>query len=136
MTHFKFGWPQPFHDKISKGTITMDVQKKHISVGEKKVYNQELIYARVIGLLTSGREIDFDSVLSTELAAYPPSMFDEHGVMRSGQKSELKKALQVLVSERGAVPAGTVMFDVSALSGHCIGHRACYALMSMPSWHM
>ncbi len=28
----------------------MDVQKKHVLVGKERVYDQELIYARVIGL--------------------------------------------------------------------------------------
>ena len=115
MNDFKSGWPHSFHNKIPKGAITMDIQKKHISVGEHKVYDQELIYARVIGLLTSGREIDFNSILSTELAAYPPSMFDEHGLMRSAQKSEQKRNLQVLVSERAIVPVDTTVVDVSAL---------------------
>ena len=43
------------------------------------VYDKELIYARVIGLLTSSREIDFNDVLAIELAAYPPSMFNADG---------------------------------------------------------
>ena len=109
MNDFKSSWPHSFHNKIPKGAITMDIQKKHISVGEHKVYNQELIYARVIGLLTSEKEIDFNFILSTELAAYPLSMFDEHGLMRSAQKSELKRNLQVLVSERAILdPFDTV----------------------------
>jgi len=93
----------------------VDSKKKHIAVGEMKVYNPEVIYARTIGLVTSGREIDFDSVLSTELAAYPPSMFDVNGLMRVTSKSDLKKTLQVAVSERSTPFPDTVIYDLSAL---------------------
>ena len=95
--------------------IYCTVHYRHVSSYKRINCDQELIYARVIGLLTSGREIDFNSILSTELAAYPPSMFDEHGLMRSAQKSELKRNLQVLVSERAIVPVDTTVVDVSAL---------------------
>ena len=53
----------------------MDARKKYISLGDHRVYDQEMVYARAIGLLASSREIDFDDVLNYELAAYPPSMF-------------------------------------------------------------
>ncbi len=53
MAVFKSGWPVSFYDKLSKVVVTMDSQKKHIQVGKEKVYDQELIYARVIGLLVS-----------------------------------------------------------------------------------
>ena len=40
-----------------------------------------LIYARLIELIASYREIDFDKFLAYELAAYPPSMFNSDGEM-------------------------------------------------------
>ena len=40
-------------------------------VGKERVYDQELMYARVIGLLASSRDINFADVLACELAAYP-----------------------------------------------------------------
>ena len=43
--------------------------------------NQEAIYARVIGLLVSQRDLDLKEVLATELTAYPPSMFHADGQM-------------------------------------------------------
>ena len=50
----------------------MDARKKYISLGDHRVYDQEMVCARA-----SSREIDFDDVLNYELAAYPPSMFSE-----------------------------------------------------------
>ena len=38
----------------------MDVKKKHVLLGNERVYDQELIYARAIGLLVSSRDIKFD----------------------------------------------------------------------------
>ena len=38
-------------------------EKKHVSVSMERVYDQELIYARVIGLLASSRDINFDDEL-------------------------------------------------------------------------
>ena len=47
----------------------MDVKKNHVLVGKerRRVYDQELIYAPVIGLLTSSREINFNDVLAYKL---------------------------------------------------------------------
>ena len=92
----------------------MDAENKHVSIGEHRVYGQELIYARAIGLLTSSREINFDDVLA--FAAYPPSMFSEEGKMRTAKsKSSLKQLLQVCVSERNCPPPDVVIYDVSAV---------------------
>ena len=57
----------------------MDAKKNHVLVGKERVYDHELIYALVIGLLASSREINFNDVLAFELAAYPPSMFNADG---------------------------------------------------------
>ena len=36
----------------------MDVKRNHVFVGKERVYDQKLIYARVIGLPASSREIN------------------------------------------------------------------------------
>ena len=46
---------------------------KHIYL-KHTVLDQEAIYDRVIGVLVSNGDVDLPYVLSTELAAYPPSM--------------------------------------------------------------
>ena len=85
-------------------------------VGKERVYDQELIYARVIGLLASSREIDFNDVLAFELAAYPPSMFKADGKINvATSKSTLKHKLQVTISERNCPISDTMIFGVSVL---------------------
>ena len=49
----------------------MDVKKNQVLVGKERVFDQDLIYARVIGLLACSREINFSNVLAFQLAAYP-----------------------------------------------------------------
>ena len=113
---FTNGWPKSFYDSISKLVVTMDVKQKQLFVGKKRVYDQELIYARVIGLLASARDINIDDVLSFELAAYPPSMFDSDGMMKIGKtKSSLKNKLKVTVSERSCPSCNVLIYDVSAM---------------------
>ena len=116
MSNFKAGCPGSFDDPLSKLVVTMDVMKKHVLVGKERVYDQELIYARVIGLLASSREINFDDVLAYELATYPPSMFNPGGEMKiTKSKSTLKLKLQVVISERSCPVPETFIYDVSAL---------------------
>ena len=116
MVAFKSGWPETFYNKVSMNVVTMDSKKKHITIGQEKVYDQELIYARVIGLLVSSRDINFDDVISCELAAYPPSMFTSDGYLKTAKsKSALKKSMQVTISERSSPIPDTVIYDVSAL---------------------
>ena len=114
--HFRGGWLGSFYDPLGKLVVTMDVKKKHVLLGEERVYDQELIYACVIGLLASSRDIKFDDVLAYELAAYPPSMFNSEGEMKTAKsKSTLKHKLQVTVSERNCPIPNIVIYEVSAL---------------------
>ncbi len=92
MLQFTNGWPNSFYDSLSKLVVTMDVKQKQLLVGKKRVYDQELIYTRVIGLIASARDINIDDVLSFELAAYRPSMFASDRMMKiCTTKSSLKK---------------------------------------------
>ena len=85
-------------------------------LGNERVYDQELIYARVIRLLVSSRDTKFDDVLAYELAAYPPSMFNSEGEIKIAKsKSTLKHILQVTVSERTCPIPDIVIRDLSAL---------------------
>jgi hypothetical protein len=82
MQTFESTWPTGFYDTIPRKITTMTVTKKHVSVGEVKVFDIGLIYSRVIGLQASSREVDIDDVLAHELAPIPTSMFTESGEMR------------------------------------------------------
>ena len=61
----------------------MDSKNKHIAVGQEMVYGQKVIYARAIGLLVSSSNINFDYVISCELAAYLPSMCTSDGHLKT-----------------------------------------------------
>ena len=62
-----------FYNTLSKQVVTFAERKKRLSVGESAIVHQEAIYARVIGLLVSQRDLDLQQILATELTAYPPS---------------------------------------------------------------
>ena len=77
----------------------MSLTRKHIKVGDSKVFDTETIYARAMGLQRTSRQVDTDQLLSHELTPYPASMFGDDGHMREAKtKSNLKKALQVEIS--------------------------------------
>lgn len=114
LTQFESSWPNGFYSPLSHQVITFSDKKKQISV--EKFVDQEAIYARVIGLLVSQRDLDLQQVLATELAAYPPSMFQADGQMRlTTGKSVLKNNLQVEVSQRLLSSPTAVVIDVSAV---------------------
>ncbi|KAG1677098.1 Clavesin-2 [Nymphon striatum] len=94
MTVFESRLPQGLYETIKKKVATMDHSRKHVKVGAVKVFDTNLIYARVIGLQVSGRDIDIKDVLGHELAPVPTSMFDDTRDMRIAKsKSTLKKIL-------------------------------------------
>ena len=67
----------------------MKTQKKKLPIEDTPVIDQEVIYARLIGLFNSNMSLDFNAILASEFSAYPPLMFDSTG------QSTLKKSLQV-----------------------------------------
>ena len=94
----------------------MDSKKKNVALGEHRIFDQELIYVRVIGLQSSNREtIKMNYVLEFELAAYPPSMFNSEGQMKTpNAKSVLKQSLQHTILKRNC-HVDVVVWDVSAV---------------------
>ena len=101
MKQYESKWPEGFNEKISKVVELMTESKKHVKVGDLKVFDTNLIYNRVVGLQASSRDIDILRLLSHELAPVPTSMFTDSGDMRiCTAKSVLKKLLQSEVSIR------------------------------------
>ena len=74
MEAFEKDWPVRFNSPIPKKIITIVTSKKSLKVGDKYVYDINLIYSRVLGLQQS-RNIDLAEVLKHELAPFPTSMF-------------------------------------------------------------
>ena len=96
MSDFLKSWPEGFNKTISKPVVTMSMGKKHIKVDKVAVYDPSVIYLRILGL-QKARDINLKEVMKYELAAVPPSIFDDKtGEMRlTPSKSCLKSLLQV-----------------------------------------
>ena len=55
MSNFMAGWPGSFYNPLGKLLVTMDVMKKHMSVGKERVYDQmhvSLVYLQIHGRST------------------------------------------------------------------------------------
>lgn len=83
--------------------------KKHVVLGGNNLFDQEMIDARITGLMSSNRPVPIDACLSTELAAYPPppALFDSAGMMQVSNKSNLKTALQITASKQSVSAVDT-----------------------------
>lgn len=109
-------WPEGFYNPIKTQVVTFSSKRKAVKVGDVAVIDQEAIYARVIGLMVSQRDVDLGEVLSCELAAYPPSMFHSDGSIRLATgKACLKKCLAVETSARMWGELSVIVVDVSAV---------------------
>ena len=90
--------------------------KKAMKVKGNDVFDQEAIYARVIGLIVSQRELDLTDVVSCELAAYPPSMFNpDRSMYIATNKTCLKNSLTVETSVWVWGQPPVIVVDVSAV---------------------
>ena len=101
-----------------------------------KVYDQDLIYGRVIGMLVSSRDPNFDDFLSCELVAYPPSMFCADRQKNSKGKSILGKNRQVTISERNCstfVRYFVISINTSARMQRAESSRVHNVLLDMPT---
>lgn len=115
LIEFEDSWPEGFVAPISKKIVTLAEKKKSLNVAGQEVMDPDAIYNRALGLLASDRDFEFDELLSTEMAVWPPSMFNPDGTMRKGTKSDMKTSLQVDIPLRH-IPAPTALVvDVSAL---------------------
>ena len=100
MKQFDTGWPATFYEPLSNKVVTMSVTKKRVKLGSADCFDTNLIYSRVMGLMSS-RDIDLKDVFSHKLAPVPASMFEYSGDMRiTKSKSTLKRKLQVEQSSR------------------------------------
>ena len=116
MIEFQKNFPDGLHSTIHKKVVTMNVTRKHIKVGQAKVFDTSVIYSRVLGLEASGRDIDIKHILSHELAPIPTALFDEYGNLRIAKsKASFKSQLQINVSERIMGAMNVVVIDGSAL---------------------
>ena len=100
MNKFQSTLPHGFAKKVSKTVVTQSEGKKHVNVGETKVFDTSLIFSWAIGLQASTRDsVDIKILLLYELAPVPTYMLSESGDLQICKaKSQLKKQLQSVIS--------------------------------------
>ena len=104
---YESSWSEAFNGALSKNVTTMAVSRKSVKFGTSTVYDTQLIYSRVMGLVST-RPIDLQDLFNYELAPLPTSMFDDNGNMRISTKSVLKNKLQVTQSTRASVKPNVI----------------------------
>ena len=110
MRDFESGWPETFHGTLKKKTVTMAASNKAVKIAGTPVYDTELIYTIVIRLQQS-RNFNIQTILTYELSATPPALFDENGDMRLHTKATLRNQLKVEISNRRTSPPDAIIID-------------------------
>jgi hypothetical protein len=109
--------PDGFHKPIKKKVKTMQVLKRGVMVKNKTVYDLEAVFARLL-IVGQKRNLELADVFQHELCPVPPSLIDEYGFLRKGNKSVLVNHLGVSISN--PPPANTLLVDASQLLYHIV----------------
>ena len=102
LSSFESGLPENFYEPIPRTVITIENLKKGVKIGEKKVVNPEVIYARALAMRWIDPDFDFEKLLESEMAPHPTSQFNKEGLPRSSDKYKLTNNLKVQVPARNA----------------------------------
>ena len=94
---FEKNWPESFYKPLRRETKPIAADRKSIDIGDQKVIDVGVFYARALTLHASRRpgNLTIDTMLATELSPVATSMFTDYGNMRTTQKSHLKNELAV-----------------------------------------
>ena len=92
LTTFSESLPSGFHKPITREVKTMQELKKGVKLNDTTAYDSLAIFVRfmVIGQI---RSLNLSDIFSHELCTVPPSLFDEYGYLRKGNKSSLVKRI-------------------------------------------
>ena len=93
-TEFLISLPTGFHNPISSRIKTMKQLKRGIKVGEKIIFDLETIFLRLL-MIGQQRQLQLAPIFTYELCAVSPSIIDEYGCLRKGNKSALARRLGV-----------------------------------------
>ena len=109
MNEFKQSLPLGFRNKLSSKVVTMAQISKKGKDEIVEVYNTEIIFSRVIYLL-SLKKLDLETLFNYELSPVVTSLVYDSGEPRyCNTKSVLKKKLKIEVSSRGIQAEATVI---------------------------
>ena len=109
--------PSMFHKTIERRVKTMQAMKKSVVVNGKPVYNIEAIFSRLL-VVGQQRNVNLHEVFKYELSAVPPSIVDEFGCLRKGDKSVLVRRIAVPLQTSSDV--SVVLIDGNQLLYHIV----------------
>ena len=66
MKQLETGWQKTFYEPLSNRVVTMYVTKKRFKLGSADCFDTNVVYSRVIGLMSS-RDVDLKDVFTHEL---------------------------------------------------------------------
>ena len=104
--------PGAFHSKIERKVKTMQEMKKVVIVNGKAIFDIDTLFARLL-VVGQQRGVEVTDIFQFELGPVPPSLIDEFGCLRKGDKTVLIKCLGVPVNSAPA--PGVVLVDASQL---------------------
>ena len=116
-TSFAVSLPGGFHHPIKKTVKTMQVLKRGVKIKGKTVYDLEAVFARLV-IVGRNRNVDLADVFQHELCSVPPSLIDEYGCIRKGNKAVLVSRLGVTISNPPS--PDTLLVDASQLLYHIV----------------
>ena len=121
MASYQASLPDGFQTTITKEVVTMkDATRSSTKNKSAEVYNTEIIFSRVMYLLSAGH-IQIDDLFKYELAPVPTALFKDTGEGRyPTSKADLKNALKVEVSTRNISP------DAIVIDGCAMLHSAVH----------
>ena len=109
--------PDSFHKPIKKKVKTIQLLKRGVKLKDRTVYDLQAIFARFL-MVGQKRNIDFSVIFQHELFPMPPSLINEYGCLRKGNKSMLVKLLGVAV--KNPSPPDVLPVDASQLLYHIV----------------
>ena len=86
--------PGGFYSKLTSPVNTMEHLKKGVKIGDKVVFDLESIFRRLL-IVGQQRDMALMPIFGYELCAVPPSLVDEYGCIRKGNKAPLVERLGV-----------------------------------------
>ena len=104
-----------FHSKIERKVKTMQEMKKVVIVNGKAIFDIETLFARLL-VVGQQRGVEVTDIFQYERSHVPPSLIDEFGCLRKGDKTVLVKCIGVPVN---SAPAPDVV-DASQLLYHVV----------------
>ena len=93
-TAFQNSLPTGIHAKLSSPVNTMEYLKRGVKICDKAVFDLESTFLRLL-VVGQQREMELLPIFGYELCAVPPSLMDEYGCLRRGNKAIIVHKLGV-----------------------------------------